>query len=127
TDRQWSLTHPGQGHLCHAATDLVSHGFDSCNNAPGPLLLWHELLHHIATHATGFSRAVTVIFSCEHTAREWRPCSHAKVQCLGHRDQFTLNCSLDQAVFNLQSNKWRPTAKRSQRIRLSDPPGRRIG
>src|SRR5882757_165770 len=107
-DRYWPITQPGQGDLCHAATHLVRHGFNSCDNALSSLLFRHELLHHIASHATGFSRAVPMIFTGKHTARKGRPCSYAKVQRLGHRDQFAFDRSLDQAVFNLQSNKWRP-------------------
>jgi hypothetical protein len=50
----------------------------------------------------------------------------ADVQRLGHRDQLPLDGSLDQAVFDLQPNKWRPPPQLSERVRLRDPPGRGI-
>src|SRR4029077_8998193 len=103
----WPITQPGKRSLCHAPTHLVSHGFDGCDNTLSSLLLRQKLLHHIRAHPPAVCGRVAMIFSRQHAAGKWRPCGDAKIQSLGHWDQFSFDCSLDEAVFNLQPNKWR--------------------
>jgi hypothetical protein len=101
---------------------LVRYRFDGRDDSAGPLLLRHEILHHFAVHAALLGRAVAVILSGQHAAGQGRPCREAEVQGLCHRDQFPLDGSLDQAVFDLQASKGRPSAQLGKCIRLGDPP-----
>ena len=124
--RNRAVAKPCNRNLRHAVAGLLRYRFDGRDDSTGPLLLRHEILHHFAVHAALFWRAVAVILSGQHAAGQGRPRREAEVQGFCHRDQFPLDASLDQAVFNLQASKGRPSAQLGKCIRLGDPPGRGI-
>src|SRR5580704_19419344 len=67
-----------------------------------------------------------MVLAGKHSTGQWRPRGQAAVQGPGHRDQLSLHGSLDQAVFDLQPDEGRPPPQAGKRVRLRDPPGRRI-
>ena len=70
---------------------------------------------------------LAVIFAAEDAASQRRPRGHADIQRFRYRDEFALDGSLDQAVFDLHRDERRPAAKLGERVGLRHPPGRSIG
>src|ERR1700674_3001355 len=67
-DRHRAVAKPCQRDLRHAAAGLVRYRFEGRDDSAGPLLLRHEILHHVAVHAALLGRAVAVILSGQHAA-----------------------------------------------------------
>src|SRR5437660_386297 len=96
----WSNRPMGSPAWRRTATGLIGYRFDGRDDAVGPLLLRHEILHHVAVEAALLGRAVAVVLAGQNAAGQWRPSCQAKVQGLGHWDQLPLHASLDQTVFD---------------------------
>src|SRR6202040_2621734 len=54
--------------------------------------------------------------------RQRRPSQNSQVQSVRHRNKFTLDRSLHEAVLNLQPGKLCPASKLRQSVGLGDPP-----
>src|SRR3984893_17654031 len=50
-DRRRAVAEPCQRDLRHAAAGLIRYRFDGRDDTVGPLVLWPEILHHVAVHA----------------------------------------------------------------------------
>src|SRR3977135_3595224 len=120
------MAQPCERYLGHAATGLFGDRLHSRDDRRRALFLRKELLHSLIGQPRPVSLVLTVILPGQHALRQRRPSQNPQVHSVRHRNKFSLDRSLHEAVLDLQPDELCPASKLRQRICLGDPPRGRV-
>src|SRR3977135_4148885 len=116
------MAQPCERYLGHAATDLRGDRLHRRDDPGRALFLRKELLHSRIGQPRPVGLALAVILSGQHALRQRRPSHNPQVHSVRHRNKFSLDRSLHEAVLDLPPEEIGPASKPRQSICLGDPP-----